>query len=49
MRRINVQHHVTCVIVTNDLDCGDETDRVIRLNDGKVVSDETTAPEAMGV
>jgi ABC-type lipoprotein export system ATPase subunit len=49
MRRMNRQHHVTFVLVTHDLDLAAETDRVIKLNDGRVVSDETTAPASVAV
>jgi len=49
MRRMNREHQVTFVLVTHDLDLASETDRVIRLKDGKVLSDETTAPANIAV
>ena len=41
MRRMNREHGVTFVIVTHDLDLAAKTDRIVRLKDGKVLSDET--------
>jgi ABC-type lipoprotein export system ATPase subunit len=49
MRRMNEDHNVTFVIVTHDLDLAAKTDRIIRLKDGRVTSDETMVPEAVAV
>ena len=47
MRRMNEEHGVTFVIVTHDLDLAAATDRVIRLRDGRVLSDETVGRVAV--
>ncbi len=49
MRRVNSRYGVTFVIVTHDTDLATKTDRIIRLKDGRVVADETTAPEEEAV
>lgn len=49
MRRMNRHHQVTFVIVTHDQDLAVKTDRIIRLRDGKFLSDQTTAPAEVAV
>jgi len=39
MRRMNRERGVTFILVTHDMDVANQTDRVIRLKDGKVLSD----------
>ena len=41
MRRLNREEDVTFVIVTHDMDLAQETDRMIRLQDGQVIADES--------
>ena len=42
MRKLNREEGVTFVVVTHDMDLAAKTDRVVRLSDGRVVSDELT-------
>jgi putative ABC transport system ATP-binding protein len=45
MRRMNREHGVTFILVTHDMDVANQTDRVIRLKDGKVLSDTRAKTE----
>ena len=40
MRRLNREEHVTFVVVSHDIDLASQADRMIRLKDGRVMSDE---------
>ena len=46
MRKLNVDEGVTFMLVTHDLDLAAQTDRVVRLQDGRVVADEEVARAA---
>jgi ABC-type lipoprotein export system ATPase subunit len=45
MRRMNRELGVTFILVTHDMDVAAQTDRVIRLKDGKVLSDVRSTPD----
>jgi len=40
IKKLNRDEHVTFVVATHDLDLAAQTDRIIRLSDGKVIKDE---------
>jgi putative ABC transport system ATP-binding protein len=48
MRRMNREEGVTFVIVTHDLDLAAQTDRIVQLKDGRVVSDAAVVTTLAG-
>jgi putative ABC transport system ATP-binding protein len=48
MRRMNREEGVTFVIVTHDLDLAAQTDRIVQLKDGRVVSDSAVVATLAG-
>jgi putative ABC transport system ATP-binding protein len=40
MRQLNEEHGLTFLIVTHDIGVGRKTDRIVRMVDGQIVSDE---------
>lgn len=46
MRRMNREHGTTFLIVTHDLDLAAQTDRIVRLRDGRVIADQPAAAVA---
>jgi ABC-type lipoprotein export system ATPase subunit len=47
MRRLNHEEGVTFVIVTHDHDLAASTDRMVRVQDGRVISDERSSAGAV--
>jgi len=45
MKQLNREQRVTFVIVTHDLDVAGQTDRIVRLRDGRVIADEPVHSE----
>ncbi len=48
MRRLNQEEGITFVIVTHDLDLAGQTERMIRLRDGRVIGDHSVEREVAG-
>ena len=49
MRRLNREEDVTFVIVTHDMELAEQADRMIRLQDGRVISDESLGADLEAV
>jgi ABC-type lipoprotein export system ATPase subunit len=47
MKTLNREEKVTFMIVTHDLDIAAQTQRIIRLKDGKVIGDEHVGADGL--
>jgi putative ABC transport system ATP-binding protein len=45
MRRLNIQHGITFVIVTHDIGIGRKADRIIRMRDGLIEGEDRNHPD----
>ncbi|MGI8610309.1 MAG: ABC transporter ATP-binding protein [Candidatus Dormibacteria bacterium] len=46
MRRANTDYNITFVVVTHDMELASHTDRILRIKDGRLVSDERVTPSS---
>jgi len=47
MRELTKKENATAIIVTHDLDVASIADRILKMRDGKIISEEKTAPEVV--
>ena len=40
MRRLNIEHGLTFLVVTHDISIGRSTDRIVRMLDGEIVDEQ---------
>ena len=47
MRELTKKENATAIIVTHDLDVASIADRILKMRDGKIISEEKTSPEVV--